>query len=204
MRFSKRTMFTASTLILLILAAGCSSKPFLVVHYQLPEPSDTSEVRDISLTVSDIRENKAFLSESAKKSLRNFNDTYSLVVQKTDGSGNLLGIYEIDALLSEVFKKRLENRGMQVTAPGDQTEYELVIKLKEFKLDLVGQKWIISMNYQADLTKNYDLRAMESVSGNAERLKVISESDAEKVLGELLTDMVNKLDLANLFQQARR
>ena len=92
---------------------------------------------------------------------------------------------------------------MQVTAPADQAEYELEIKLKEFKLDLVGQKWIIHMNYQADLAKNRDLRAMETVSGSAERLKVISESDAEKVLGELLTDVVNKLDLAKLFQQAR-
>ena len=92
---------------------------------------------------------------------------------------------------------------MQVTASADQAEYGLEIKLKEFKLDLVGQKWIMTMNYQADLSKNYDLRAMESVSGSAERLKVISESDAEKVLSELLTDMVNKLDLTKLFLQAR-
>ena len=204
MRFSNRTAFTALKLVLFILVAGCSSKQFLVVHYQLPEPPGTLEVGAVSLTVSDIRENKAFLSESAQKSLRNFNDTYSLVVQQADGSGNLLGIYEINTLLSQVFKKRLENMGMQVTAPADQAEYELEIKLKEFKLDLVGQKWIINMNYQADLAKNRDLRAMETVSGSAERLKVISENDAEKVLGELLTDVVNKLDLAKLFQLARR
>jgi ABC-type uncharacterized transport system auxiliary subunit len=204
MRFSNRTAFTALTLVLLTLAAGCSSKQFLVVHYQLPEPPDTLEVGDVYLTVSDVRENKAFLSENAQRSLRNFNDTYSLVVQQADGSGNLLGIYEINTLLLQVFNKRLENMGMQVTAPADQAEYELEIKLKEFKLDLVGQKWIINMNYQADLAKNRDLRAMETVSGSAERLKVISESDAEKVLGELLTDMVNKLDLAKLFQLARR
>lgn len=204
MRLGKRTLFIASALILLIMTGSCSSKPFLIVHYQLPETSDALAGKDISLRVSDIRGDKAFLSGSAQKSLRKFNDTFSLVVQQADGSGNLLGIYEIDALLTEVFKKKLKNMGLQVTSPADQAEYGLEIKLKEFKLDLVDRKWIINMNYQAGLVKNRNLRAMESISGSAERMKVISESDAEKVLGELLTDMVNKLDLAKLFQQARR
>ena len=203
MRLSKRTRFTATALMLLILAAGCSSKEFLIVHYQLPEPSDIPKVEYIYLTVSDIRDNKAFLTESAKLSLKNFNDTYSLIVQKANGSGDLLGIYEIEALLSEVFKKKLENLGMEVTAAANQAEYQLDIKLIEFKLDLVGRKWIISMNYEANLSKNYALRAMESVSGSAERVKVSSESDAEKILGELLTDMVNKLDIMRLVLQAQ-
>ncbi len=52
--------------------------------------------------------------------------------------------------------------------------------------------------------KNGRLLAMQSVNGSAERLKVMGKSDAEKVLAELLTDMVNKLDIAKLFQQAQR
>ena len=48
------------------------------------------------------------------------------------------------------------------------------------------------------------VRAMETISGSAERLKVMTKSDAEKVLSELLTDMANKLDVARLFQQARQ
>ena len=59
------------------------------------------------------------------------------------------------------------------------------------------------MSYQANLLKDGRLLAMESVSGSAERLKVMGKSDAEKLLGELMSDMVNKLDLAKLFQQAR-
>jgi hypothetical protein len=45
---------------------------------------------------------------------------------------------------------------------------------------------------------------MEAVSGSAERLQLLKKNDAEKVLGELLTDMANKLDLVRLFQQAQR
>jgi hypothetical protein len=47
------------------------------------------------------------------------------------------------------------------------------------------------------------LVAKESVNGSAERLKVMGKSDAEKILGELVSDMVNKLDVAKLLQQAR-
>ena len=88
--------------------------------------------------------------------------------------------------------------------PFIEAEFDLEIRLKEFKLDLAGRKWIFKMNYQANLLKNGSLLAMESVNGSAERLKVMGKSGAEEVLGEMLTDMVNKLDLAKLFQQARR
>ena len=59
------------------------------------------------------------------------------------------------------------------------------------------------MNYQASLLDSGILLSKESVSGEAERLKVLGKSDAEKILGELLTDTVNKLNLARLLQQAR-
>jgi len=202
MKPSKQTMLAAAALILLIMTGACSSKPFFVVHYQLPAPSNTLAGKEVSQVTTDIRESKAFLSENAKKSFPEFNETYSLVVQKEDGSGNLLGVFELDALITEVFKQRLTSLGLQVSAPANQTAYELEIKLKEFKLDLAGRKWIVNMSYQANLLKNGKLLAMESVNGSAERLKVMGHGDAEKMLAELMTDMVNKLDLVKLFQQA--
>lgn len=204
MKFSKRAMFAAAALILLILTGACSNKPFLIVQYQLPAPTDTLADKEVSQVITDNRETKVFLGENAKKSFRDFNETYSLVVLKEDGSGNLLGVYDIDALLAEIFKQRLNNLGLQVSPPATQSEYEFEIKLEEFKLDLAGRKWVVNMSYQANLSKNSRLLAMESVNGSAQRLKVMGRGDAEKLLGELLTDMVNKLDLVKLFQQAQR
>ena len=203
MRFSAYTMLAAAALVLLIFGGACSSKPFLIVHYQLPSSSDALAGKSVSPVITDTRANKDFLSESARKSLREFEETYSLVVIKEDGSGNLLGIYQVDTLLYEVFNQKLTNLGMQVPSPNTDPEYELEIKLKEFKLDLAKRKWIVHMNYQASLLKNGSILALETVDGSAERLKVMGKSDAEKVLGELLSDMVNKLDLAKLFQQAQ-
>ena len=205
MRLNPRTILATALLIMTGLTGACTSdKPFLIVHYQLPSSSQALAGRRVSLAVTDVREDKAFLSESARKSLLTFNNTYSLVVLKEDGSGNLIGIYDLNALMAEIFRQRLTHMGMQVAPSAESADYELEIKLKEVKLDLANLKWVVSMNYQADLVKDGSVRAMETISGSAERLKLRAKNDAEKVLSELLTDMANKLDLTKLFQQAQQ
>ena len=199
----KRAALPTAVLILLLSLGACSSKPFLVVQYQLPAKTDTLAGREVLPIVSDLRENNAFLTENAQNSLKAFNDTYSLVAVKEDGSGNLLGIYEVESLMTELFKLRLENMGIRVPPPTSIPDYKLDINLEGFKLDLVGSKWVMQMSYQASLLKDGRQLAMESVSGSAERLKVMGKGDAEKLLSDLMSDMVNKLDLAKLFLQAR-
>jgi uncharacterized lipoprotein YajG len=185
------------------LVSACASKPFLKVQYQLPSSSTALTGESISLAVSDRRNDDSFLSSNARKSIKKFNGTYSLVVLRDDGSGNLIGAYDLDSLLREIFRQRLKNEGLQVIAIADSADANLEIELKEFKLDIVDRKWVLRMSYQAGLSKKSGLIAKESVNGSAERLKVMGKSDAEKILGELVTDMVNKLDVAKLLQQTR-
>ena len=186
-----------------VLASACASRPFLKVQYQLPPSSTALTGESLSLAISDRRNDDAFLSAGASKSLKNFNGTYSLVVLRDDGSGNLIGAYDLDSLLKEIFKQRLENEGLQVITGADNADASLEIQVKEFKLDLAGSKWLLRMSYQAGLSRSSGMLAKESVNGSAERLKVMGKSDAEKILGELVTDMVNKLNVTGLFQQAR-
>ena len=204
MKFKKRWLFTIPALALAFFAGACTPKPFLKVQYQLPSPSSTLEGEKVTLAVSDLREKKAFLTENAGKSLKNFNGTFSLVVLHEDGSGNLIGAYDLVSLLTEVFRQRLKNEGIQVTAVADNALPELKIEITEFQLDFTDRKWIVRMNYRASLLDNGSLLSKESVSGEAERFKVTGRSDAEKILGELLSDMVNKLNLVRLFQPARQ
>jgi hypothetical protein len=205
MVLSKQLVLTALAIVMAILVSACASKPFLKVQYQLPSASTALTGERISLAVSDRRNDDSFLSSNAKKSIKDFNGIYSLVVLRDDGSGNLIGAYDLDSLLKEIFKHRLENEGLQVVATGADAEADasLEIQLKEFKLDIVDRKWVLQMSYQAGLSKNRGLIAKESVNGSAERLKVMGKSDAEKILGELVSDMVNKLGVAKLLQQAR-
>lgn len=203
MTLRKRRSFLIPALILSFFASACASKPFLKVQYQLPSPSSTLEGKQVSLTVSDMRSKQIIVTETARKSLKDFKGTFSLVVLRDDGSGNLRGAYDLVSLFSEVFQQRLKNEGIQATTGADSTLPELKIEISEFKIDFVNRKWIVGMNYQASLIDNGILLSKESVSGQAERLKVMGKKGVEKVLSELLSDVVNKLNLVGLFQQAR-
>ena len=203
MKLRKRRFFLIPALMLAFFAGACASKPFLKVQYQLPSPSNTLQGKQISLTVSDMRSRETLVTETARKSLRDFKGTFSLVVLRDDGSGNLKGAYELVSLFNEVFQQRLKNQGILVTTVADSTLPELKIEITEFQIDYANRKWIVGMNYKASLLDNGILLSKESVSGQAERLKVMGKKDAEKILSELLTDVVNKLNLVGLFQQAR-
>ena len=198
-----RLIPAALALVISALLLACASKPFLKVQYQLPSPSTELTGERLNLQISDNRSDTAFLSSNAQKSLKDFNDTYSLVVLQADGSGNLLGAYDLNSLWRELFKQRLQNEGVTVSSSSENTTASLEIQIKAFKLDIVGRKWMLQMSYQAGLSINNTLRARESVNGSAERLKLMGKSDAEKIMGELVTDMVNKLDVAQLFRQAQ-
>jgi hypothetical protein len=199
----KRLIPVVLALVIQALIIACASKPFLKVQYQLPPASAALAGERVFLQISDQRDDAAFLSSNAQKTLKDFKDTYTLVVLRDDGSGNLIGAYGLNSLWRELFKQRLQNEGVTVSSREDSTNANLEIQIKTFKLDMVDRKWILQMSYQAGLSKDHTLRAKESVNGSAERLKVMGKTDAEKILGELVTDMVNKLDVAQLFRQTQ-
>ena len=203
MVINKRSVTAALAMFMATLIIACASKPFLKVQYQLPPSSTALTGESLFLQISDQRIDHTFLSSNAKKALKDFNDTYSLVVLRDDGSGNLIGAYDLNSLWREIFKQRLANEGVTVSASKESTNTTLEIQIKEFKLDIVNRKWMLQMSYQAALSGDNTALAKETINGSAERLKVMGKSDAEKILGELVTDMVNKLDVARLYQQAR-
>jgi hypothetical protein len=69
-------------------------------------------------------------------------------------------------------------------------------------LDLEARKWILTMSYQTILKEDGNLVISESISGTAERMKVVGSRDAEKIISELISDTINKADISKLFQQA--
>jgi hypothetical protein len=56
------------------------------------------------------------------------------------------------------------------------------------------------MTYQANLLKQDRFVAGETITGSAERLRIAGSKEAEKVIGELITDVVNRLNLNTLFK----
>ena len=203
MIFICRRIRTVLIILLVAIATSfCASKNFLKVNYQLPTESVELKETRVALTVKDVRENATIVTKSAKQALKNFTGHFALIVAKENKDDKLVGAFGLSSMIREIFKHRLENAGVQVVTEEDFGDSIVEIVLKEFKLDLQNRKWIIKMNYQANLIKQNRVVAGEMITGSAERLRVISGKNAEMVIGELVTDMVNRLNLNDLLQAA--
>jgi hypothetical protein len=203
MTFIYRRIRTVLIILLVAIATSfCASKNFLKVNYQLPTESVELKETRVALTVKDVRENPTIVTKSAKQALKNFTGHFVLNVAKENKDYKLVGAFGLISMIREIFRHRLENAGVQVVTEEDFGDSIVEIVLKEFKLDLQNRKWIIKMNYQANLIKQNRVVAGETITGSAERLRVISGKNAEMVIGELVTDMVNRLNLNDLLQAA--
>jgi hypothetical protein len=181
---------------------SCASKNYLVVNYQLPSETITAKETEISLIFKDQRAEETIVTQNAKKALRDFSGNFALIVASDSRDERLVGAFSLSSLMKNIFTQRLENAGMRV-APEDQRQATaLEIVLKAFKLDLVKRNWVVQMTYQANLLKHNRFVSGETITGTAERLRVVGSKDAEKVIGELMTDAVNRLDLDALFRSA--
>ena len=200
-----RIKYAAQLITLIVFTAAglgaCTSSQFLKVHYQLPAEAPSLEGITANVSYKDMRRNKALLSKAAREDMSAFSETFTLVAGPADSEGKLLGAYDLESLVKEIFSQRLQHAGVEVVGKKDSSVH-LEIALKTFRLDLISRKWIFNMGYELNLYKNAKLVASESISGNAERVKTLGSRDADKVISELVTDMVNRLDVAAFLRQA--
>jgi hypothetical protein len=187
-------------LVVAVLSSFCAAKNFLTVNYQLPTESDELKDTRVVLTVKDIREDTRIVTPSAQKALKNFTGHFALIVAQKNKEDRLVGAFSLSSMIREIFYQRLKNAGVQVVTEEDIGVPTVEIVLKEFKLDLANRKWFITMNYQANLIKQNRVVAGEKITGSAERLRVISGKNAEIIIGELVSDVVNRLNLNEFLQ----
>lgn len=187
-------------LVVAVLSSFCAAKNFLTVNYQLPTESVELKDTRVVLTVKDIREDTRIVTPSAQKALKNFTGHFALIVAQKNKEDRLVGAFSLSSMIREIFYQRLKNAGVQVVTEEDIGVPTVEIVLKEFKLDLANRKWFITMNYQANLIKQNRVVAGEKITGSAERLRVISGKNAEIIIGELVSDVVNRLNLNEFLQ----
>jgi uncharacterized lipoprotein YajG len=199
--------YRIKTIVLILFVAlatySCASKNYLVVHYQLPSETLTARETQISLIFKDQRVEQAVVTKSAKKALKDFEGNFALIVASDNQNERLMGAFSLSSMMKTIFKQRFENAGIRVSPETESQPTAVEIILKEFKLDLVERKWVIQITYQANLLEQNRFVSGQTITGNAERLRVVGSKDAEKVIGELITDAVNRLNLDELFQPAR-
>jgi len=189
----------ALPLIALLLMAGCASTSYIEVTYQLPSPAQSVGPKTVSLQVVDQRTRATIAGPNAQKELEYFTGLFSLYVAREGQKPDLIGAFDLAQLFKEALKRRLESEGFTVldTQAADQPYLE--IQLQKFILDREGKNWKADLAYKAVTSKADRMLTNQNVSGSAERLKIVGTRDAEKLLGEIFSDMINKLDPEKLF-----
>lgn len=188
--------------LLVFLATACASSNVLSLNYQLPPQTGAQLNRSVSIGFADERKNDDFLTRDARNELEGFSGAYALTVSNTGGTADLKGAYTLDGLFKEVLRNRLQAAGIKVTPSAAPADAELKLILKEFQLDFGDRKWTAVIAYEAQLLRNGTALSRQTVNGSAERFMVMKKTDAEKVTGELVSDAINKLDVALLLKQA--
>ena len=186
-------------LITLLLAAGCASTSYIEVTYQLPSPAQTVGPKTVFLQVVDQRPTQTIAGVNAKKELEYFTGLFSLYVAREGQEADLIGAFDLAQLFKEALKRRLESEGFTVLDKPNADQPNLEIQLQKLVLDRDGKNWKADLAYKAVTTKADRVLTNQNVSGSAERLKIVGTRDAEKLLGEIFSDMVNKLDPEKLF-----
>jgi len=190
-----------SFLLLTGIIFACSPLPHLNVTYRLPFKTDELKGKTVYLDFQDDRDVEDIIGGGAKKEFAGFSGNISYSLARGNEEGFKIGVFEIPALFKEVFKKRLEYLGITVTPEKRKEQVALVIVLKELVLDLFKRKWMVKMGYEARLVIDGEALSIQTISGQAERLKVVGTKQADIVLTELFTDLVNRLDIPRLFQK---
>lgn len=182
--------------------ASCTATSYLNVTYQPLPRSYELDGRKLFLDFKDMRADKIILRKTAQKKLKHFTGIFSLSLAPQGEKGAVIGAFYLPSLFQEALKYSLENMGAELLTEPGKDEPILEIVLKEFALDLVDRKWVATIRYETELTKNGRLLASQNISGNAERFDLLGRRDADRLLGEIFTDIVNKLDISKLFVQA--
>jgi hypothetical protein len=201
-KLNQERMWIPGILALLFFIQACSSIAYVQINDRLPAKVNTLEGKKIFLAVEDGRKTKDFASRGVKGEFDNFSESISYSVKTGSGAPVPMGLYDVPALVKEALRLRLENEGAQILSEKEAGQVGLVIVIQEFSLDLVDRTWKIRLAYEARLVKNGEVLARQSVNGEAERLKLLGTEQADTVVGDLFTDVMNRLNVAKLFRDA--
>lgn len=196
------TLTAATALLAVLFLLACASGSYIKVRYQLPPRSNSLQGRQVFVAVEDRRTQRDIFDPSAREEFKYFTGLFALTLAYGDEKGLVTGTYDLPALFAEAMQRRLRHAGVQTLAAAQAGQPVMQIDLQDFTLKLEKRRWVATVAYTVSLTKDNRTVAKDEISGTAERVKVVGSGAAEKVLGDIFSDIVNRLELSNLFQQA--
>jgi len=195
-------IFTGISIALFFLMVSCASVPELNTHYQMPFPSDQLKGKRVVLVIEDDRKTSDLLGSGAGAEFRRFTNKVTFSIARPGEAGFRLGSYDVPGMLKEAFKRRLESEGVLVGFNNESPDKLLIISINELLLDREGRMWKGRMAYEAKIVDDGRVSSRENISGRSEKARLVGRQGADEVMGEMVSDMVNRLDLVRLFKEA--
>ncbi len=202
-KLNQKVLLFSQILLISLFISACATKSYINVNYRLPVSSDSLQGETLFIKFTDVRADKSIFGKNAKAEFNNFTGIFSFSIDGGKKKSFVVGAFDLPSLFKEAFSKRLENVGIGVITEEEKAGSILEIVLQEVVLDLVDRKWVAEISYEARLIKDDILMAKESINGKAERTKVFRQKDAEKVLSDIFTAVINKLDVNKLVKKAK-
>ncbi|MBW2605234.1 MAG: hypothetical protein JRE28_13125 [Deltaproteobacteria bacterium] len=187
--------------LILFTLSACASRPYMKVNYQLPDKIlDKPAITEIRLSVVDQRTNPDPLSITAREKLKDFHESYMLIMGPKGEDTPVAGIYDLKTLFETVFSKRLDQMGIRVVDSASLQIPTLEVALTLFQLDLRDYKWHFRMSYAARLVIDGNVLGKQTISGESERVDVPGMDDSGTTVSEVYADLINQLDIAALLK----
>lgn len=188
---------------ILLFSAACAHRSYLIVDYKVPVASDALAGRKVRIQVKDARTDPWIFTPIAAQQFPGFKDRYSLSWVLESKERISAGEKDLPGLFEEAFEKRLAQMGVEVV-PLDQDNAPLFqVIIQSMKIHLQDRKWLTNVAFEANLFMDDQLVARETVTGSAERVKIIGRKGADDTLSDIFTDIINRLNIIKLFQQAK-
>ena len=200
-----KTKYLPLLVLPLFFLSACASRPYIKVNYQLPDKTPSKpEITKIRLSVVDQRANPDPLSVSARETLNNFHNSYMLILAPNGKDKPIEGIYDLRSLFETVFRKRLDQMGIQVVESASPQIPKLEIALTDFHLDLKEHKWHFKMAYTTALSQGGKVLVKQKFSGETERVDVPGVDDSGTTVSQIYADLINEMDIEALLNKLPR
>jgi hypothetical protein len=194
---------SAALILLLLVLAACASTDYLPVRYQLPDRSDSLAGKQVALRVVDLRRQKTIFGPEMRQTFRHFTGHFFLSVARGEQQGMALGAFDLSGLFHQAMVQRLAQAGVIVVDRTSDEVPEITVTLTQFLLDHDSTRWTARVDYRSELSGAAGSTAVQNVSGTEERFRLIGSKDVERVVSDIFTTMINRLDLAKLFADAK-
>ncbi len=199
--FKRQLFIGIITGFLCIAFFSCGPRPLLKINYKLPATSETLSGIKVAIDLMDQRSDLATLDKNARHELKNFSGQFSYSVEKAENS-QLIGVYDLSQIMKKTLKRKLESLGAKIVTNPVQTDPVLTIILKEFLMTFNERVWEVEIIYEAQLSKDQKILAREEVAGSGTRVKIVGRKDADKLMGDIYSDVMNQLNYKKLFKNA--